>query len=397
MTKKQYLLLLLLALVQFTNIVDFMIIMPLGPKLKELWNIDSTQFSKIVSVFSIGCFISALSFIAFIDRFDRKKVLMLVYAGFTIGTFLCGLANTYNQLLVARLLTGLFGGVGGSIILSMVGDSVAPENRGQAMGMLMIGFSLASVLGVPGGLWLAAHFSWNTPFISLGLLCLLVFLGIVFFVPNFNNHLAGLGPLQNPITVIKGVVKDSNKRWALLLGSMMMLAHFMIIPFLTDYITFNLKFDFKTTVPYIYITGGLLSAFTSPFIGKLSDKLGRYKVLLILSILSIIPSIGITHLSSSNFIVVMLICATLFIFSGSRMIVTSAQVTSAADPQSRGSFLIVNSALGQLATGLAAFIGGSIISNNAAKEVLNYPYLGYIGLTFSVIVLLVFNKVKKVA
>jgi MFS transporter, DHA1 family, inner membrane transport protein len=394
MLRKELTLLLILALVQFTNIVDFMIIMPLGPKLKTLWQIDSTQFSRLVSSFSIGAFISAMACIAFVDRFDRKKVLLLVYCGFTLGTFLCGLSNSYNQLLASRFLTGLFGGIGGSVILSMVGDAVAAERRGQAMGILMTGFSMASILGVPGGLYLAGQFEWHTPFLVLAALCALVFVAAFFVLPNFTKHLQAGVVKQNAFTILKHIFSDAKKRWALLLGVCMIMSHFSIIPFLTDFCVNNLGFDFKHTVPLVYVVGGLLTVVNSPMIGKLSDRHGRFKVLAILTVLSFIPLLGLPNLSNNNVAILLVVTSCFFIFSGSRMIITSAQITSSASPQERGSFMIVNSSVQQLATGLSAAIGGAIVSNDAQLRVLNYPILGLIGCAFAVLTLLVFNKAR---
>ncbi len=394
MKKNETILVLILALVQFTNIVDFMIVMPLGPVLKKLWGIDSTQFSRIVSVFSIGCFISAMACLAFVDRFDRKKVLMLVYAGFTIGTFLCGLSQNYHQLLVARFVTGLFGGIGGSVILSMVGDYVAPERRGQAMGVLMTGFALASVLGVPGGLWLAANFQWHTPFIVLASLCTVVFALAFFLVPSFTFHLKNGVVKNTAFTILKNIFSDVNKRWALLLSSLLIMSHFSIIPFLTDFATYNLGVNYKTDVPLIYIVGGLLTVVVSPQVGKLSDKYGRLIVFAILSFLAIIPLILIPNANTNNMWILLPFFATFFIFSGSRMVVGSAQITSTATMQQRGSFMIVNSSIQQLSTGIIAAVGGAIVSNDEAKRVLHYPVLGFIGVGLAMLALLVFRKIK---
>ena len=371
-----------------------MIVMPLGPVLKNLWKIDSTQFSRIVSLFSIGAFISAMACIAFVDRFDRKKVLLTVYAGFTIGTFLCGLSQSYHQLLAARFLTGLFGGIGGSVILSMVGDYIAPERRGQAMGILMTGFALASVVGVPGGLWLASHYQWHTPFIVVASLCTIVFALAFFLVPPFTGHLKNGVVKQNAKTILINVFSDVNKRWALLFAALLIMSHFSIIPFLTDFCTFNLGIDYKTDVPLVYIAGGILTVFVSPIVGKLSDKFGRLKVFTILTILAIIPLTFIPNMYTTNFWIILPICCTLFIFSGSRMVVGSAQITSTATPQERGSFMIVNSSIQQLGTGIISALGGAIVSNDASKRVIDYPILGYIGVGLAIAALLVFRKIK---
>jgi MFS transporter, DHA1 family, inner membrane transport protein len=393
MNAKTIFLLALLASIQFTGVVDAMIVMPLGPKLRDLWDISTPEFGRVVSIFSLAAFFSAIISVAYIDRFDRKKVLMLIYAGFTIGTLFCGLATTYYQMLAARFFTGLFGGIVGSIILSILGDSVPNEKRGFAMGILMMGFALASVAGVPAGLYLAATFSWQMPFYALSVLCLVIWLACFFAVPNFTAHI-GKVQKQNSFQIIRKIFSDSNMRWALMLSFFVIVSHFMIIPYLTDFFVKNLKFDFKSTVPFVYVVGGAMSAVFSPFVGKMADKFGRYKVLVALTILAIFPLFGIPHLTTSSKYILFMFSSSLFIFSGSRMIAASAMVTSAVQPQMRGSFLVINSSIQQFAIGGGAALGGSIIYNGAAGEIVNYPYVGYLAIAFGIIALFIAPKVK---
>jgi DHA1 family inner membrane transport protein len=393
MSRKEILLLLLLAFVQFTNIVDFMILMPLKPLLTDIWGITPKQFGIAVFAYGFGAFLSSMFFVNKVDMYDRKKVLITIYAGFTIGTFFCGLASNYAMLLTARFVTGLFGGVAGSIIQSIVGDAIPGQRRGQAMGILMMGFALASIAGVPGGLYLASHYSWYTPFIVLGGLCVVVFFGIFATVPSFTAHLL-TAKKQSFINVLKDVLGNDNRRRALLLTFITMPSHFLIIPFLTDYFTKNLNFDYKTTVPLIYIVGGSLSAISSPLIGKLSDKIGRLKVLVVLSILSVIPLIGIPNLSTHNTAILLMFTASFFIFSGSRMILTMAHVTSTVEPKIRGAFLIVNSSIQQFGTSIASLVGGFIVMQDADGKLSNYPYLGYASVICSGLMLLAFTRVK---
>ena len=395
MKRSEIFLLLTLAFVQFTCIVDFMVLMPLKPMLTQLWGINPLQFGVAVFAYGFGAFTSSMLCVNKVDRFDRKKVLVFIYAGFTIGTFFCGLANSFILLVVARFITGLFGGVAGSIIQSIVGDAIPAQRRGQAMGILMSGFALASIVGVPGGLYLAAKFAWYTPFLVLGSICFFVFIGILILVPSFVTHLLTYKP-QTFIGVMKSVLAEKNRRWALLLSMVIMPSHFFIIPFLTDYFTINLKFDYASTVPLIYIIGGGLTAFTSPLIGKLSDKIGRFKVLAGLSILSIIPLIGITNLHTDNKVVLLCFTASFFVFSGTRMVISMAHTTSTAEPSIRGAFLIINASLSQFATSIASLIGGLIIVQAQDKTLHNYPYLGYLGVLFGIIALVVFTKVKTV-
>ncbi len=383
MPRKQLLLIYLLALVQFCIIADFMIIIPQAPSLKDMWQISSTDFSRVVSIFSVGAFVSAIGFMSFVDRYDRKKILLIILAGFTVGTFLCGLAQSYPQLLMARLLTGIFGGIASSVTLSMVTDLVAPERRGQAVGILMTGFALASVMGVPGGIWMAAHYSWHTPFMVLGSLSTLILILVFVVVPKFVGHLQTDAPRLNVWVLLKKIFSHNVMRIALLLGAVMQMAHFIIVPFFTDYFVNNLGFSFKTTIPLMYVIGGGFTVFTSPIIGKLSDKYGRWPVIVILSVLSVIPLLGLTNLQSTNQLVLFSLVTTFFIFSGSRLIISSAQITSSADVSSRGAFLIINNSVQHLAAGLASAIGGAIIVNDADKRVLHYPVLGIIAVVFT--------------
>lgn len=393
MSRKEIGLLFVLSFVQFTGIVDFMILMPLKPLLTDIWGITPKQFGFAVFAYGFGAFISSMFFVNKVDMYDRKKVLILIYAGFTIGTFFCGLANSYITLLIARFVTGLFGGVAGSIIQSIVGDAIPASRRGQAMGILMMGFALASIAGVPGGLYLASHYSWYTPFMVLGGLSVLVFIGILFTVPSFTSHLL-TSEKRSFIKLMANVLSDSNRRQALILTFFMMPSHFLIIPFLTDYFTKNLGFDYKTTVPLIYIVGGALSAVTSPLIGKLSDRIGRFKVLIALTILSAFPLIGIPNLHTNNIYILLCFTAAFFIFSGSRMIVTMAQVTSTVEPRIRGAFLIINSSIQQFGTSLASLAGGFIVLQDSDGKLSHYPVLGYASVFFSVFLLYLFTRVK---
>lgn len=393
MLRKEIILLLLLAFIQFTGIVDFMILMPLKPKLTDIWGITPKQFGFAVFAFGLGAFLSSLFFVNKVDNYDRKKVLAFVYGGFTLGTFFCGLANSFEMLVLARFLTGIFGGISGSVIQSIVGDAIPNERRGQAMGILMMGFALASVLGVPGGLYLAGHFNWYTPFLFLGGLCVIVFFGIFFIIPSFTAHLT-TAKKQSFITVISTILSDKNRRWALLLTFLTMPSHFFIIPFLTDFFTKNLGFDYASTVPFVYVVGGLLTVVTSPLIGKLSDRVGRFKVLTTLSVLTIIPMLVIPNLTTHSKLILLAASSSLFIFSGSRMIIVMAHVTSTVEPKLRGAFLIINSAVQQFATSIASLIGGFVVWALPDGKLMNYPYLGLLALLFGGFVIVVFKMVK---
>ncbi|MGE0568877.1 MAG: MFS transporter [Bacteroidia bacterium] len=395
MSGKEIRLVLLLSLIQFTGIVDFMIMMPLKPLLTAEWGVTPREFGVLVFSYGFGAFLSSMVFVNKVDMYDRKKILLLIYTGFTICTFLCSVSSTYVFLLTARFATGLFGGIASSVIQSIVGDAIHPSKRGQAMGLLMTGFSLASVIGVPGGLYLASTYTWSTPFFVLSLICLVVWLGVVFIVPNFTGHLV-TATKMSLVKLLKNLLSDANKVRALLLTFIIVCSHFLIIPFLTDYFTANLKFDFRSTVPLVYVVGGLLSAFVSPMVGKLSDKYGRQIVITILTFLSLIPILGISNLSTTSVFVLLSFTATFFIFSGTRMIINLAHVTSTVEPKQRGAFLIINSSIQQFGTSMSSLIGGFIVIQNTDGTLVGYEYLGYGAVVLAFIALFLFKRVKAV-
>ena len=160
-------LLLTLAGMQFTHIVDFMVMMPLGPQLTRLMAITDAQFGLLVSAYTLAAGASGLLASLYVDRFERKRLLLWLYAGFILATLACGLAPGYGSLMAARVTAGLFGGVLGALVQTIVGDVVPFERRGHAMGVVMGSFSLATVAGVPLSLFIAAHLGWHASFIAI--------------------------------------------------------------------------------------------------------------------------------------------------------------------------------------------------------------------------------------
>jgi DHA1 family inner membrane transport protein len=395
MTKKEILLLLTLAFVQFTHILDSMVMMPMAPNLKLTMDLTTQKFSFLVGSYGLAAFCSAIAATFFIDRFDRKKALLFLYTGFLIGTTLCALAPDYWFLLSARIFTGLFGGITGSVILSIVGDIIPLEKRARGMGILMSGFALASVVGVPLGIFLSEAYSWHAPFYFVAGMGVIVFIAAYINVPNVTSHLKGPHD-KSPWHLYKHIWGDKNMVFALLFSMTMVLSHFAIIPYISDYLVNNNGFGMRKDLIYMYIVGGILSSMTSPLIGKLADKHGRYKLYLTLSLLACIPIYLISNFSSSLFWAMIGTSAMFFIFSGGRMVPAQAMITSAVTPHIRGGFMSLNSALQQFAIFLCTLMGGLIITNDESKKLHHYEYVGYIGIGFTVLALLIGRKVKPV-
>jgi predicted MFS family arabinose efflux permease len=395
MSRKELIILLTLAFVQFSNILDGMILMPLAPTIKNVFLIDTQHFGWLVSSFGIAAGCSAFFSTFWADKFDRKIILIVLYIGFIIGTYFCAIAPTYTMFLIARIFTGVFGGVCGSVILAIVGDIIPNERRASAMGMVMMGFALAAVAGIPLGLILSNKFGWQMPFYVICGLGFIILLCIIIFIPNVNAHLKS----ENKTSYkhfYSTLFSNKSMQIALAVPVVMMVAHMGIIPYISDFTVNNLHFNKETDVPLMYLIGGLLSVVNSPLVGKISDKYGRYKVFAVLSTLAIIPVFLITN-STSTSVVLFLFCSSMFfIFSGGRMIPVQAMITSAVLPQFRGSFMALNSALQQFSLGIVTFIGGTIITNNVNGELEHYNIVGYIAITATIISIFLAKKIKLV-
>lgn len=393
---REKLLLWTLAAINFIHIVDFMILMPLGPQLMRLFEISPSEFGLLVSSYTFSAGISSFFGAFFLDRFDRKKILFWVYVGFTVATLGCALSPSYGILLLARILSGLFGGLTSALILAIIGDVIPDARRGRAMGLVMAAFSVASVLGVPLGLFLAGLSDWHTPFFILTGLSL-VSLGMIFrFIPNIADHLGQEVQRPHPLEVVKRVTSNSNQMRAITLSVMMMFGQFMIIPFLSPYTVANVGFT-ELQLTYIYMAGGAFTIFTSPWVGKMSDKYGKLKVFTIFMFLNVIPIGVITHLGVTPVPFVLMISTMFFVTSNGRYVPAAAIITGTARPENRGSFLSFNSAVQQMATGLASLIAGMIIGENALGQLTNFNLVGYIAIFFSLLCVPLARRVKVVS
>jgi predicted MFS family arabinose efflux permease len=391
MNTKERLLLLTLAAINFTNIMDFMIMMPLGPQLMRIFNINTQQFGLVVSSYTFSAGFSGFCTAFFIDKFDRKRFLQVLYAGFLVGTLLCGLANTYELLMIARIFTGLFGGVLGAVILAIVGDVIPFDRRGQAMGFVMAAFSIASVLGVPFGLRIANQFGWNTPFLVLAFLALPVQFFIFKFVPNLSTHTQA-GKQVQVLQVIKNITSSPNQRKAITLMMVVMFGHFSIIPFLSPYMVSNVGFT-EGQLEQIYFFGGLSTIITSPLIGKLADRIGKLKVFTIFVSISIIPVLFITNMPRVDIWITLIATSVFFSVSSGRFIPAQAMVTATVEPQNRGSFMSIVSSMQQLSAGLAAYIAGLVVVKQTNGEMLYYNWVGLMSIAAAIVTLFLVRRI----
>jgi len=394
MNSKEKIILLLLAAVNFTHIMDFMIMMPLGNFLMPHFKISSRSFSMLVAAYTFSAGIAGFLAAFFVDQFDRKRVLLFGYTGFLLGTLCCAIAPTYGLLLAARIVAGTFGGLIGAQVLSIVADLVPYERRAAAMGMIMAAFSVASVFGVPFGLYLSNHFNWHAPFIFVVALGIILIPLIVRYLPAMNKHLHEDRVRIHPLVLVKDIVKDRNQLLALALSATIMMGHFMIIPFLNPFMEFNMGFS-KTQTPMIYLVGGTLTFFSSPMVGKIADKLGKFRLFSFMAMLCVIPIAVITNLPQIPFAFVLCVTGFWFVVSSGRSIPAQAIISNVVPAERRGSFMSFNASVQQMFVGLASVIAGIVVSKNPDNTITNYPVTGYLSIAITLLSLLVGYQLNK--
>ena len=391
--EREHLLLLSLAGIQFAHIVDFMVMMPLGPILMRELAVGTREFGLLVSAYTFTAAISGMLVASFIDRFERKRLLLAVLALFALATLFCALAPDFATLLVARGAAGAFGGVLGAMVQTMVGDLVPLRRRGRASGTIMAAFSVATVAGVPASLWLANHFGWRSPFLLVAVLSC-GFLAIAWrLLPRLHGHLAAADERTHPLAAMAEVLRDANHLRALGFLSLVVFASFMVIPYITIYIVGNVRVA-QADIPLIYLCGGVASFFSARWIGRLADRHGKVRVYRYVAAGSILPLLLITHLEPAPLAVVLAVTTLFFVLVPGRMVPAMAIVTSAAQPTLRGTFLAINSAVLQLASGLAAVVGGLLIATDAAGRIAGYAWSGYLATAMTLLAIVTVGRVR---
>jgi len=399
MIKKERLILIILAAAMFTHIMDFMIIMPLSPSLMSIFKITPAQFSLLVASYTITAGVTGFIAAFMIDRFDRKNTMLVMYAGFALGTLACALSPTFGVLLAARSLSGAFGGVLGALILSIVSDVVPLERRAQGIGVVMASFSVASVIGVPFGLFIASRFSWHAPFLALAILAFIIYILMVLYMPPLKSHLSHGNAAKKPLEILRLIFGEKNSRLGLTFTSMLMMGHFTIIPFIAAYMVGNVGFS-NSDLSYIYLVGGSLTFFFSPWVGRMADKYGRLKIFTIFGSLAILPVLAITNLPPMPLWGALIVTGIFFVFTNGRMVPSTTMETAVIRPDIRGSYMSIRSSVQQLTSGLASFVAGLIVSEKISifdsnvKALVHYEYVGLVAVFFSLIALWIGQKLQ---
>jgi predicted MFS family arabinose efflux permease len=366
----------MLAFLQFTIILDFMILSPLGALLLRDLHIPASRFGLVVSVYAFSAGISGFLAAGFADRFDRKRLLMFFYTGFVAGTLLCGIATSYHFLLVARMVTGIFGGVIGSISFAIIADLFPMQQRGRVMGVVQTSFAASQVMGIPLGLYLSNHWGWHAPFLMIVGLSTIGGVFIAIYMRPIDGHLA----LQRPRSAVGHLIKTvSRSRYLRAFGTTALLVTggFMLMPFGSAFTVNNVGIPIEK-LPIIYMITGVCSLIAGPLVGRFSDIVGKYALFCAGTAVSIVMILIYTHLGVTPLWQVVLVNVLLFIGITSRMISASALMSAVPDPASRGAFMAVNSSIQQVAGGVAAGVGGLIVVQTTTGSLAHYDVLGYV-------------------
>ena len=365
-----------LAFLQFTIILDFMILSPLGATLMPALQINASQFGLVVSAYAFSAGISGIMAAGFADRYDRKKLLMFFYFGFILGTLLCGLAPNFHFLLGARIVTGLFGGVIGSIVAAISTDLFPIEARGRVMGFIQTAFAASQIMGLPFGLFLAGRWGWHSPFLLIVAFSLIAGIVIFKYLKPIKDHL-GKKSDQNPFHHLVTTLKNKRYLLAFAATSLLSIGGFMIMPFASAFSVHNLGIDLQH-LPLVYMVTGVSSMIFGPFIGRAADAYGKYNVFIFGTLVSIAMVILFTHLEQTTLPLFMLINATMFLGISSRMIPSQALMSAVPTMASRGSFMSMSASIQQISGGLGSALAGAIVVTSADGRIEHFDKVGYV-------------------
>ena len=393
-TPHELLLLLTLATVQFTHVVDFMVIMPLGPQFMRLFDVGPREFGLLISSYTFAAAVSGFVAAFWIDRFDRKRALLALYTGFIVATALCGLAPTYALLVATRVGAGLFGGVMSGLVFAIIADLVPYTRRARAIALVATSFSLAAVAGVPLALWLAARWSWRTPFLVLAGFSLLVALCAARLMPRLSAHLAG-ARRRGPLEQLLAIFGERNHLRAFVFMIALMFAGFSVIPFIAPTMVANVGLA-ESELPLLYFCGGLATLVTAQVIGFLADRYGKHRLFTIVALASLAPILVITHLPRLPLAQAVAWSTLFFVLVTGRFGPAMAIVSSSAEPRVRGSFMSFNASMQMIGSALASLSAGLIISRAPDGTLLHFGAVGWLAAGCTLLCVLLARRIRVV-
>jgi predicted MFS family arabinose efflux permease len=392
-TSYQKLVVTLMAFLQFSIVLDFMVMSPLGAMLMPALQITPSQFGLAVSAYALSAGMSAIVAAGFADRFDRKSLLLFFYAGFIVGTLLCAIAPTFHFLLFARIVTGIFGGVIGSVVLAITADLFPLQMRGRVMGVVQMAFAASQILGLPIGLYLANNWGWHAPFIMIVAVSVVVFGVIAVYLKPVDAHLK-LPTEKNPFLHLWSTLINPRYMLAFALTGLATLGGYMLMPFGSAYTVHNLGIDLEK-LPILYLVTGASAIAVGPLVGRASDAHGKFNVFLFGAILTMVMVAIYTNLGTTPLPWVLAVNVLLFVGIFARMIPTQALISAIPDPGSRGAFMAVNSSLQQISGGVASVLAGLIVAQRSDGRLEHFDQLGLILITTVLVTMAMMYRIHR--
>lgn len=384
----------LLALTQFTIIMDFMVMMPIGPQIMHAFTISPAKFATAVSVYSWCSGLSGLFAATYIDRFDRRRLLLTIYALFALSNLACATAHSYPMLLAARAFAGMTGGVLASVVMAIVADVIPVARRGAATGVIMTAFSLAAIAGVPAGVMLGAHFSWSAPFVLLTVLSVVVWIGGMRIVPSLREHLASKPtPLATVLPQLWSLLTRPQHLTAFALTFIVMSSHMLVIPFISPMLVLNHGIA-PGQLSWLYMAGGAATFITSRWVGRLADRYGKHRMFRLMAVISMAPVLFVTHLPDVTFVAMLAFFPFFMVAMSGRMIPMQALLTTVPAPANRGAFLSANAAVQALGTGCGAWVGGLMLGSGPGGQIEGYGMNGLVAVTLALVAVVWIGRVK---
>ena len=384
--------LLILAGIQFCHVLDFMIMMPLGPFLIRALQISTHEFGLLVASYSFSAAVAGLLMAPVVDRFERKRFLLVVFLAFALATLLCAAAPNYSLLLVARGLAGIFGGMMGALVHTMVADAIPFERRAKATGYVATAFSVSSIAGVPFSLLLADALGWQAPFLLIAFMSA----GLIWFgyraLPDFRAHL-DVAREGRAVRQMLRVIVEPNHLRAMLLSCLVILGGFTVIPYITLYAVTNVGIA-ADQIPLIYFVGGAATLVTGRLIGALADRFGKVLMFRLAAVTACVPVLLVTNMGPINLSIWLITTTLFFVLVSGRMVPMMAIVGAAVKPNERGTFLSLNATVQSMAMGLASMLGGLFITQTPDGLISGYGWVGLIAASFNIMAALWVGRVK---